>query len=188
MATTRKLNYFILTGGPGAGKSCVIHELSHRGYQTVPESARNIIRQQTASGGNATQQGDKAAFCTLLLQQGMTDYQAHLKIDAPVFFDRALPGLRAYQTIAEGDEWLVLLKQVTDAISQYRYNNTVFTFPPWKSIYTTDTERVHTFEQAVAAYSAVTAAHLDSGYKLIEVPKTTVENRVNFILSHINKS
>ncbi len=43
-----KTNYFILTGGPGSGKTTTLNELAHRGFLTVPEVARAIIQKQNA--------------------------------------------------------------------------------------------------------------------------------------------
>ncbi|QQO10398.1 AAA family ATPase [Breznakiella homolactica] len=44
---------YIITGGPGAGKTSVVNELSVRGYKTIPEAAREIIRNQIDTGGDA---------------------------------------------------------------------------------------------------------------------------------------
>lgn len=41
----------ILTGGPCAGKSTMLRELSARGYAVVPEAARLVIERSEKSGG-----------------------------------------------------------------------------------------------------------------------------------------
>ena len=46
-----------------------------------------------------------------------------------------------------------------------------------KSIYTTDDERVHTYEQSVTAYKLVCAAYLNTNYEILEIPKASVEKR-----------
>ena len=43
------LNFYILTGGPGSGKSTVFKLLSDMGYLTVEETGRNIIQKQIKS-------------------------------------------------------------------------------------------------------------------------------------------
>ena len=43
---TDKPNYFVITGGPGAGKTAIIESLRDRGYATVGEAGR-------AAGGGA---------------------------------------------------------------------------------------------------------------------------------------
>jgi|TARA_B100001059_G_scaffold133292_2_gene133489 predicted ATPase len=43
-------NRFVLSGGPGGGKSALLAALAERGYPVVPESARAIIRSRLQSG------------------------------------------------------------------------------------------------------------------------------------------
>src|SRR5688572_20788949 len=40
----------VLTGAPGAGKSTIIKELQRRGYQVVPEVARQYMHQERQRG------------------------------------------------------------------------------------------------------------------------------------------
>ena len=44
---------FVITGGPGSGKSTLIKALAERGFCTMPEAGRAIIRDQVAIGGEA---------------------------------------------------------------------------------------------------------------------------------------
>ncbi|MBT5403089.1 MAG: AAA family ATPase, partial [Crocinitomicaceae bacterium] len=37
---------FIITGGPGSGKTAIINELSHRGIPCFSEVARSVIIQE----------------------------------------------------------------------------------------------------------------------------------------------
>jgi len=45
--------FFVVTGGPGAGKTSLIIELARRGVHTIPESGRAIIREELQRGGDA---------------------------------------------------------------------------------------------------------------------------------------
>ncbi len=47
------LNLFVISGGPGAGKTTTLPELEKLGFPHVPEAARLIIQEQTQSRGNA---------------------------------------------------------------------------------------------------------------------------------------
>ena len=45
--------FFVITGGPGSGKSALIEAIQRSGYVTSVEAGRGIIRDQVAIGGNA---------------------------------------------------------------------------------------------------------------------------------------
>ncbi len=183
-----KENYYLCTGGPGTGKTTTLLALQQKGYAVVEENARRIIKEQHATGGNATHEGDKKAFCELMLTSNIHDFKQHLHTSDSILFDRGIPDSLAYKTLAADEDWGDAFQKIEIAVQQYRYNEKVFVFPPWQEIYLTDEQREHTFEEAIESYSAVTQAHSDAGYTLIEVPKTTVEKRVEFLLNEINSA
>jgi predicted ATPase len=41
---------FVVTGGPGSGKSSLIDAMTRRGFRTMPEAGRAIIQDQVGSG------------------------------------------------------------------------------------------------------------------------------------------
>ena len=43
-------NRFVVTGGPGGGKTTILTALAERGYNFAPESARRIIKERLAAG------------------------------------------------------------------------------------------------------------------------------------------
>lgn len=176
-----KNNFFIITGGPGSGKSSVLEELKTLGYTTVCEVGRKIIKEQLAIGGNAIHSGDQAAFLDLMFKYSLADFTSLADKNNIVFFDRGIPELLGYS-------WLIskpISKVMLDAIKQYRYNSNVFLFPPWEDIYKHDEERKQDFQEAVATYQYIKRAYLESGYKLVEVPKISISSRVEFIKNYI---
>ena len=64
----------------------------------------------------------------------------------------------------------------------FRYNRRAFVMPPWGEIYETDRERKQDFAEAVRTYEALAATYAECGYELVEVPRTTVEDRMRFVL------
>jgi len=54
-------NLIVVSGGPGSGKTTVLHELAARGFPFAPEVARQIIQEQMQSGGVALPWGDREA-------------------------------------------------------------------------------------------------------------------------------
>ncbi len=62
MDTTDSDRLFIITGGPGSGKSTVIDALAKRDISTMSEAGRAIIQDQVAIGGDGLAMGDRARF------------------------------------------------------------------------------------------------------------------------------
>lgn len=176
-----KNNFFILTGGPGSGKTSVLEALKNCGYVVVPEVARSIIKEQQSFGGEATHAGNRIAFCNLMLNQSVTDYKNHLIVPQTVFFDRGIPDLYGYaKRFCNG-----ITEEIEQATKLYRYNPTVFLFPPWPEIYNEDTERKQDFNEAMDTYQVVKEAYKVCGYQIIEIPKTTINERVEYILQRL---
>ncbi len=89
-------NFYILTGGPGSGKTTIIDELTLRGFGTVVEVGRQIIKEQTEIGGNALHTGDQAKYRDLMLSRSVETYDQVHEREAPVFFDHGIPDLVGY--------------------------------------------------------------------------------------------
>jgi predicted ATPase len=179
----QKPNFYLFTGGPGAGKSTVIELLAKQKRLIVPEVARNIIRHQKTIGGTATHDGDRVSYTALMLERSIVDFERLASVDAPVYFDRGLPDLYAYTMRYGGG----VTETVRQAIVQYRYNSMVFLFPPWSEIYCHDTERKQSFQEAIETWATVKEGYADCGYLTIDVPKLSVEERVQFILKHTQR-
>lgn len=176
---SQKNNYFIFTGGPGAGKTATINELKKRGNLAVDEVARTIIKEQHRTGGNATHGGNRKVYCDLMLHASIADYLKMQSINNKIiFFDRGIPDVYSYANRFVAG----VTEEQIKAVNLHRYNTQVFLFPPWEEIYCHDLERKQNFQEAVATYDAIRAAYPACGYTLIEVPKTSIALRAEFIL------
>ena len=173
-------NFFVLTGGPGSGKSSVIQVLAARGYAVVGESGRAVIRQQVAAGGDALPWADRARFADRMLDRDLRAHAAAPR-DRAVFFDRGVPDIAGYLALC-GLPVPARLRRAADAC---RYADRVFVFPHWPDIYARDAERRQGEGEALATYHAVVAAYLARGYATIVVPRLSVERRADFILAQL---
>ena len=177
-------NCYILAGGPGAGKTTVLESLRTRGHACVAEAARRVLREQARIGGNATHDGARARYRDLMLELGLRDYHAVAETSAPVFFDRGIPELSGYGNApGEADP-----PALTRAITERRYNDIVFLFPPWPEIYVHDDLRKHSFDHAIEVFETCRTVYRRCGYETVEVPKADVETRAAFILDRTIES
>lgn len=76
-------HFFVVTGGPGAGKTSLITELAHRGFHTIPESGRAIIREEMASGGDALPWADRMAYAERCWRGTCAPTAPHRRSQAP---------------------------------------------------------------------------------------------------------
>ena len=81
---------FVVTGGPGSGKSSLIDAMTRRGFRTMPEAGRAIIQDQVRIGGPALPWADRAIFAELMLGWELRSYHEALASDAPVLMDRLI--------------------------------------------------------------------------------------------------
>lgn len=170
-------NFYVITGGPGCGKTTMLEVLQKRNYTVVPEDARQIIAEQSAMNGNALPWKDKILYQQLMVDRSAATYKAQVGNTGILLFDRGIVDALCYATL------IGMPDSAANAgiASQYRYNKNVFILPPWKEIYTTDTERKQTWAEAVATYELMAATYLKHGYQLIEVPRLSPNNRADFI-------
>lgn len=172
-------NFFVITGGPGAGKTSIIGKLAARGFPTVMESGRDILRQQALIGGNATHTGDAIAYRELMLVRGLADYERMLtEADGPVFFDRGITELTGYCRLIG----VPVPDHVRRAAEIYRYNPLVFAAPPWRDIYVQDSLRGQNFAEAERTHDLAVEAYCAFGYRIVEIPRAPVADRAAFVL------
>ena len=175
-------NFFVLTGGPGAGKTTVLLELEKRGFRYVPEVARQIIQEQVRSGGNALPWGDRALYTRLMLEKSIESYRGQTSVQ-PLFFDRGIPDTLGYaRLIGLADEEII-----RQTCSQYRYAPRVFLAPYWEEIYERDTERKQDSTEAKKTCEVIARVYEECGYEILELPKSAAKSRADFILQHLQR-
>lgn len=176
------LNFYILTGGPGSGKSTVLSLLFSMGYSVVPEVGRKIIQEQVSLEGNALPWGDRCRYAELMLLHSVLDFGKFVSLNMPRFFDRGIPDILGYCRFAR----IPVGKKLESAVRNYRYNPVVFVFPPWETIYTQDPERKQSFQEARDTCYAIREVYEENGYRTVAVPFLSPEKRAVWILNYLS--
>ena len=158
----------------------VLSRLSDLGLPCVPEPAREILAEQRRIHARGVPEKDPDLFSMLMLSRAIHNYQENSAREGPVVFDRGIPDMVAYARLFELDE-----TPYRNAAQEFRYDRTVFYFPPWEEIYTTDSERKMSFEDAKAFGVMVRSIYETFEYRMLEVPRFSLEERVQFIRERI---
>src|ERR1700704_2194500 len=175
-------SFFLVTGGPGSGKTAVVDALERAGYARTVEAGRAIIQEQVAIGGAALPWSDQAMFAELMLSWEMRSYQIARRQVGRVFFDRGVPDVVGYLRLTGSP----LPGHVAKAVEIFRYNQRVFIAPPWRAIFERDNERKQTFEEAVRTYEALAKTYVGYGYGLIELPRLSIAQRLRFVIDAVS--
>ncbi len=175
-----KSNFYIISGAMGAGKSTVVAKLRDFGIRCIAEPARQISAEQRLIHAVGVPETDADLFSMLMLSRSIHNYYENSSLQEPVVFDRGIPDIVAYARLFRLDE-----TSYANATQEFQYNPTVFYFPAWQEIYTTDSERKMSFEDAQAFGVVARSIYEKAGYHILEVPKLSLEQRVQFILDRI---
>ena len=170
----------ILTGAPGTGKTAILDALGP-GACFVREPARIVLAEERTSGGKGTPDQDPALFVARLLDRSIASHAEAMRAGAPILFDRGVPDCVAYARLLGVDP-----RPSAEAASLYRYRPTVLVMRPWKEIYTTDDERKMTFEATLPFQEYIEEAYAEAGYELVEVPRGSLSERVQFLSGFVS--
>ena len=172
----------ILSGAPGVGKTTLLATLAVMGFRTVSESARAIIAERLAAG--LSPRPESLEFAKETLRRDTKKYEAVGSAPDLVFFDRgaieAIAMVNEAQSMSAGE--------LAAQLANFHFHPQVFILPPWREIYTTDSEREHTFEHAERVHGALTAWYAALGYAVHTVPCASLAVRALHVLHVIHHS
>ena len=177
-AMQEKNNWYVLTGGPCAGKTTLIREFEADGIPVVHESARVVIDRGFAEGKTLEEiRADGAAFSAAIIALDTENLSRHAGTEK-VFFDRSILDNIAYHRILGFEPSAELLAAAERA--------------PFKKVflldlldYQLDDARNETPEEAARIHDALEVAYRDYGVPIVKVPVLPVPERVEFVLANL---
>ena len=172
--------FVVVSGCSGGGKSTLLTELARRGFDTVAEAGRRLLRQELAAGGTALPWVDPTAFLHRMVDASLADRERAAAMAGPVFFDRSLIDALSGLDARTGGTLLAALGRT------HRYRRRVFLTPPWPEIYVQDEERRHDFAAACREHDRLARDYPALGYETIALPRLPVPERADWLLAALD--
>jgi predicted ATPase len=178
----KKQQKIVLIGGPGTGKTTILNTLKLKGFFCFDEVSRAVTLKAQEKGIEQLFLTEPLLFSTMLLEGREEQYLAANKNKNDiVFFDRGIPDVYAYLNYFKTS----YPKLFIEKSETYKYD-IIFHFAPWQEIHTTDNERYETFEESCKIDEFLIDAYSSLGYKIINVPFGTVDERTDFIINSLS--
>lgn len=171
---------YVITGGPGCGKTSVIGELQKMGNYVVEEAAKPIIEQQLAIDGPNLPWKDRLAF-----QKDVLEMQKKMEGKIPsyetAFLDRGANDGMAYLLL----DSIEPPQEFCNGINAHSYDGVFLLdeLPAWA--YKNTACRTEDLQTAREISTLIHKAYANAGYDVVRVPFMTVPERAEHILSEI---
>ena len=142
------------------------------------EVSREIIISEQNSGGDGMPWNNISRFSELVFSETKVRLG---KDEGWVFSDRSPLDNIAYLKCAQ--------KETPKELSLFPFHNyyykRVFYAPSWSDIYEKDEQRLQDFEGHILLSKHLKEVYEFAGFELVELPFSSVENRVEFVLSEL---
>ena len=172
--------FFIITGGPGSGKTTLIEALEAAGFARTVEAGRAVIQEQLGNGGSALPWRDPAAFAEKMLERDIRSYEAAKAQTGPVFFDRGIADVVGYLRLSGLPVPVYMMK----AAEKFRYHRRFHRAALARDLCAGCRAQAG-LDEAQRTYDAMVETYTEFGYELVELPRVSVEERVGFVVSII---
>lgn len=173
---------YILTGGPGVGKTTILNELGKAGEITLSEAAREIIAEEQKKENGILPWTDLAEFQRLTVQRQVHKEKSMGDWHTRIFQDRSLA-----DTIAYAEEGRVKVPGgLYESIEQAGYTRIFYL--EQLPFYRQDEERKENSELALRIHQRLYQVYDRLGFDIVTVPVCdSIEERVQFVLKEAHR-
>ncbi len=172
-------NWHVITGTVCSGKTTLIDQLADKGFQTVPEPARQYFEREMAKGRTIGEIRENPAALTSILMDMTLITERGLRAHDVLFLDRAFPDCLAFSRLHGLNP-----NEILADCFQHRY----------ASVFLLD--RFPVYQDGVRTEDDTTADFLDEwlardygalGYDVVRVPVLSPQERLAFVLEHLSE-
>lgn len=174
---------YVLTGGPGVGKSEVINLLQQQGYQTIPE-VWTLLFNEAKQNNNLkyfSAASNSVAFRKKLMKMQLS-FENKLDKKKSAFLDRSTVDVVAFGNIYN----ITMPQNITNIPKEDRYDLIFFIDPLPKNLY--QKTELCSQEESLKIHQQLKEFYTDMGYPIVEVPFDSLKKRMAFILNTIASS
>jgi predicted ATPase len=173
-------NWYAITGAPCAGKTTVIKRLASLGYATTPEIPRILIAAEIKKGKTIEEiRGNDEEFQKKVLEMKVALEEKIPPNRISFIDDGGVPSSIAYYQVAGLDPAAAL-----EEVKKRRYKKIFFLE---QLPYQKDDIRMEDVKTAKTLDRLLRKVYQSLGYDIIYVPVQSVEERVKFILSKVDR-
>jgi predicted ATPase len=174
----RATNWYVITGGPGTGKTTMVNLLKERGYKTTIEHARHYLDTKMQDGKTVEEIRKNQSEFQLGVLEMQIEQEKEISPNEVVFLDRAIPDALAYYRFLNLPEH----PKLTEVLRTASYKKVfVLDILPLVNDYARREDeaaqrRIHAL--LIEVYKSL-------GFPIVHVPVLPPPERVDFILKNL---